>query len=152
MTTFFRRPICRRRPDRSDPTVQRQGAFFDWWCGCVQNTLRAETTSAPDRPTWLLYHEALEGHPDNAGQLLWHLGIDITHASAVTNFLSYNGTLWNTFPLTNENLTDERWAFRVWQAEKLLRKMLCGLAYLDLKVIRLGVRRPTSQKGRAMPI
>lgn len=111
---------------RANPSPKRIQALFDWWCRISEYTrLRRETTSASTAPTWLLFNEAQENHPDEAGQLLWHLGIDFTHASLVTHF--FDGSV-----VEAKDLENEIWAIRVWEAEKCIRKMLCGFTPKDL--------------------
>lgn len=109
---------------RVAPTLQRQQAMFDWWERLFDyKIMHRESLCSTERPAWLLFHEAAETHVDNPAHLIRHLGVDIRHDSLVLQYfdavevdLSYD--------ITSNNLEDDRWAVRVWQAEKWIRHLL----------------------------
>ena len=89
---------------RGQPSVKRQQALFDWWERAFDYTsMRSEVQMAPERPVWLLFHEAAEKHPDDPAHLLRHMGVDITHAPLVLHYLE-------GFFVSSADLEDERWA------------------------------------------
>jgi hypothetical protein len=105
---------------RAAPSPQRQAALFDIWERLFDYTvMRRETRPARERPAWLLFYEAAERQPDDPAQLLRHLGVDLRHAPLV---LSYFATP-AFYAVTAADLEDERWAVRVWHAEKWLRAL-----------------------------
>lgn len=109
---------------RVDPTLQRRQAMFDWWERLFDYTvMRRETDRAPEQPAWLLFHEAAEIHEDNPAHLLRHLGIDLRHDTLVLQYFdATQGDL--SYDITSVDLEDDRWAVRVWQAEKWVRALL----------------------------
>jgi hypothetical protein len=114
--------------DRAAPTVQRRQALFDQWERLFDyTTLRAHAAVSPEHPVWLLFDEAAENQPDNAAQLLRHLAVDLTHADLVTHF-------WPGHDISADDLTDERWTTRVWQADHLLRRIVGRFAFVDVRV------------------
>lgn len=109
---------------RVAPTPQRQQAMFDWWERLFDYTvMRRESQCSPERPAWLLFHEAAESHVDNPAQLLRHLGVDIRHDALVLQY--FDGTQADlSYDVTSADLEDDRWAVRVWQSEKWVRVLL----------------------------
>jgi hypothetical protein len=104
---------------RVQPGAERQAALFDWWERLFDYVLmRRETRPARERPAWLLFYEAAEHQPDDPAQLLRHLGVDIRHAPLVLNYFATP-----SYTLVTPDLEDERWAVRVWQAEKWIRAL-----------------------------
>ena len=107
---------------RANPSAQRQQAMFDWWERLFDYTvMRGESQCSPEQPAWLLFHEAAEAHEDNPAHLMRHLGIDIRHVSLV---LQYFNSTNPSYDVTSKDLEDDRWAIRVWQAEKWVRHLL----------------------------
>ncbi|WP_437827895.1 neuraminidase-like domain-containing protein [Sorangium sp. So ce1153] len=105
---------------RQAPSAKRQSALYDWWERVHDYTvMRRETRAARERPAWLLFYEASERQPDDPPQLVRHLGVDIRHAPLV---LSYHATP-TSHTIQTPELEDERWALRVWQAEKWVRTL-----------------------------
>lgn len=103
---------------RVQPSNKRKQALFDCWEHIFDYvTLRKETACAKEPPAWLLFYEAVQKQPDDAAQLLRHLGIDIRHGPLVLHY--YQG-----YNITSSDLEDERWAVRIWKVEKLIRDIL----------------------------
>jgi Tc toxin complex TcA C-terminal TcB-binding domain len=105
-------------------TAQRQQAMFDWWERLFDYTvMRRETQRSPEQPVWLLFHEAAETHEDHPAHLLRHLGVDVRHDTLVLQFFdAAEADL--SYDVTSADLEDDRWAVRVWQAEKWVRTLL----------------------------
>lgn len=121
------RPPTVAQDQRVAPSPRRQQALFDWWERIFDYTvMRRETEAASEKPAWLLFHEAAEAHPDSPAQLLRHIGVDLSHAELVLRF--YSG-----FAVSSAELEDERWAVRVWRAEKWVR---CVLIHFFVKNVR----------------
>ncbi len=106
--------------DRQHPSNRRQAALFDWWERLWDySVMRRETRPARERPAWLLFYEASERQPDDPPQLVRHLGVDIRHAHLVLNYFGMPAS----YLVTTPDLEDERWAVRIWQGEKWIRKL-----------------------------
>ncbi len=108
---------------RADPSPQRMSALFDWWERMFDYTvMRTATQRSPERPVWLLFHEAAESHEDIPGQLLRHMGVDIRHQDLVTRYFdSTQAPLF--YSVTSDDLVDDRWAIRIWRADRWVRTM-----------------------------
>lgn len=103
---------------RADPSVRRRQAFFDWWERMFDYVhMRQEARRAPEYPVWLLFHEAAELHEDNPAHLVRHMGVPLDRAALVLRY-------FEGYDVTSEDLEDDRWAVRVWWAEKYLRNLL----------------------------
>ena len=98
---------------RVAPSAQRTEALFDWWERLVDYTvMRAATTRSPERPVWLLFHEAAEAHEDDPAHLLRHMGVDIRHDELVLQ--QYDpAAAGSTYAISSQDLIDDRWAVRV---------------------------------------
>jgi hypothetical protein len=122
---------------RVAPTPQRQQAMFDWWERLFDYTvMRRESLCSPERPAWLLFHEAAESHVDNPAQLLRHLGVDIRHDALVLQY--FDATQADlSYDVTSEDLEDDRWAVRVWQSEKWVRLLLHHFYYKDITIAKV---------------
>jgi hypothetical protein len=113
-------PPTAAEDQRAAPSAKRQAALADLWERTFDYTaMRRETRPARERPAWLLFLEAAERQPDDAAQLLRHLGIDLRHAPLVLEHFATPAL----YTVTASDLEDERWAVRVWQAEKWLRAL-----------------------------
>jgi len=121
---------------RSGPSVKRQQALFDWWERVFDyTTIRREAQTAPERPVWLLFHEAAEQHPDDPVHLLRHMGVDLRHSALVLRY--YAGMKNEVYPVSSTGLEDERWALRAWFAEKWIRDLASHFAAQDIRDTRL---------------
>ncbi|XXX72363.1 neuraminidase-like domain-containing protein [Sorangium sp. So ce134] len=115
---------------RVAPSVERQQALFDGWERAFDYTaLRREAETAPERPVWLVFHEAAENHPDDPAHLLRHMGVDLSHAGRVMRYYS-------KYDVSSADLEDERWAVRVWQAERWIRSVITGFLCKDIRDAR----------------
>jgi|APLak6261663543_1056040.scaffolds.fasta_scaffold00218_3 hypothetical protein len=122
---------------RVSPTMQRQQAMFDWWERLFDYTvMRKESLCSPERPAWLLFHEAAESHVDNPAQLLRHLGVDVRHDVLVLQY--FDATQADlSYDVTSEDLEDDRWAVRVWQSEKWVRLLLHNFYPKDITTAKV---------------
>jgi hypothetical protein len=115
---------------RSAPSTPRSQAMFDWWERLHDYTvMRREAERSPEDPAWLVFHESAEVHPDDPADLVRHLGIDIRHNTLVLRY-------FNAVQLTSDELMDDRWVVRVWQAEKWIRQLLKRFYPLDIRAAR----------------
>ncbi|MEH7275211.1 neuraminidase-like domain-containing protein [Neobacillus vireti] len=115
---------------RAAPTDQRIQAMFDWWERLFDYTvMRNETQRSPEHPAWLLFHESAEMHEDKPAQLVRHLGIDLRHDCLVLQY--YAG-----YEIKSVDLEDDRWAVRVWQAEKWIRSLQTHFYEKDIREAR----------------
>ncbi|BCL79066.1 insecticidal toxin complex protein [Ktedonobacteria bacterium brp13] len=115
---------------RVQPSIKRQQALFDWWERIFDYAqLRKETRHAHEHPLWLLFDEAAEEQPDNPAPLLHHMGIDLGHADLTTHY-------YQDYSVTSDDLEDERWAIRIWRAEKWIRDLLSDFVAKDIREAR----------------
>lgn len=106
---------------RAAPSAERSAALFDWWERLFDYTaMRRQSRVARERPAWLLFFEALENQPDDPAQLLRHLGVDERHAALMLALADGAAV----FSVGATELSDERWAVRMWHAERWLRHLL----------------------------
>ncbi len=128
-------PPAAAADQRVAPSPQRQQALFDWWERLFDYTaLRADAQLAPERPVWLLFHEAAENHADDPMHLLRHLGVDLHRAELVRQMFVAQDQA--PYQVTSADLEDERWAVRVWRAESWLRALIAGLLPADIRFAR----------------
>jgi hypothetical protein len=120
----------RRQDQRAAPSPRRKQALFDWWERIFDYTLaRRDSRTAPERPLWLLFHEAAEHHPDDPTHLLRHLGVDLLHAPLVLRYFEGHD-------LRSADLEDERWVLRAWHADRWLRAVRDGFLVRDIRDAR----------------
>lgn len=115
---------------RAKPTGRRRAALFDWWERVFDYTaVRRDARPAPERPLWLLFHEAAENHPDDPAHLLRHMGVDLLHTPLLLRYFP-------AFAVSSADLEDERWAVRAWRAETWLRALRRSFLVGDLRSAR----------------
>lgn len=115
---------------RVRPSPRRQQALFDWWERTFDYTaVRRDARTAPERPLWLLFHEAAESHPDEPAQLLRHMGVDLLHARLVLRFFLAD-------PITSADLEDDRWVVRAWHADTWIRGLPSHFLVPDIRTAR----------------
>lgn len=123
-------PPTAAQDSRSAPSVRRQQAMFDWWERIFDYTdLRTRAGMAPERPAWLLFHEAAEGHPDDPAHALRHIGVDLSHGDLVRKY-------YKQFALTSSRLEDEQWAVRVWRADEWIEQLRAHFTCVDVREAR----------------
>jgi receptor-binding and translocation channel-forming TcA subunit of Tc toxin/ABC toxin-like protein len=111
---------------RAQPSLKRQQALFDWWERIYDyDVMRRETKPHRERPVWLLFLNALDRRPADPSGLVQHLGIDLRHAPPL---LSY----YKDYSVSASDLTDERWAIRLWHGEKWIQLLLKHFAPSDI--------------------
>ena len=121
---------------RAKPSSKRMQALFDWWRRIFEYArLRREANT----DVWLMFHEAAELNPTDFADhhLLAHLGVDLSHGRIDST--TPGGLVTDFYPgysVTNNDLKDERWAIRVWEAEKCIREMLCRFTPKDVRQAR----------------
>ena len=116
--TDLYRPPAFAEDDRVAPSRKRRQALFDWFERLFDYTVMSRAVSRRrERPAWLLFVEAENQQPADPTALLIHLGIDLTHAPVLLNYYPGKVVGWN-------DLIDERWALRVWRADRAIRGIL----------------------------
>ena len=113
---------------RAAPTLPRQAALFDCWERLFDYTrLRAENRHAPRRGLWRLFRTADEANANEKLQLAPHLDVELDHNDLVQQYWGLQ-TLLGKDELTAQNLRDERWPIRCFQAERWIRRLESDLA------------------------
>jgi hypothetical protein len=114
-------------PDqRATPSVERRQALFDWLERLYDYTvMRTAVFKHAERHVWLCFVEASNQQPVDAVPLLIDLGVDLDHAPIVLDFHNGVSVDWRM-------LSDDRWAIRVWHAERWVRRLLAAFVPLDL--------------------
>jgi hypothetical protein len=98
---------------RAHPTEKRQAALFDWWERTFDYCrLRRWVRDHRNRNCWMLFYEATEQSPQ-PDQLLRYLGVNTSLAPLVLNYFEDPKA---SYGVSTSDLTDERWAMRVWGA------------------------------------
>jgi hypothetical protein len=121
--------------DRVQPSLERIQAMFDWWERMFDYVrMRKQASAAREHPVWLLFEEAAETQPDNPAQLLRHMDVDLRHAGVVLSYFVSQGA--PVYPVTSDDLEDDRWAVRVWHGELWVRHLLRCFASADISVAR----------------
>lgn len=121
-------PPAKAQDDRIDPSLRREQALFDIWERTFDYTvLRRRAHKAPEHPVWLLFDEAARNQPDNPVHLLRHVEVDLTHADLVLQFHP-------AFAIAATDLMDERWAIRVFYADRCVRKLVAQFAFEDVRL------------------
>lgn len=116
--------------DRAAPSRPRQAAMFDWWERLFDYTeLRGQNAAHRDghhHPRlWRLFAAAEAANPTDVLQLMPHLEIPLSHNDLVQRYFGLSALLGEA-ELTAQNLMDERWPVRAWQAERFLSDALSG--------------------------
>jgi hypothetical protein len=123
-------PPSAGQDQRRNPSPRRQAASFDWWERMFDYTAtRRDTADASEPPLWLLFHEAVENHPDLPAHLRRHMGIRPLHVPLVLRFFEDRD-------LQQSDLEDERWAVRVWRAEEWIRAVRTAFLERDIVLAR----------------
>ena len=108
--------------DRSDPSLQRIQAMFDWWERIFDyDRMRREVHRVHKGHLWQLFEEAQEEHPASAADLLRYIGASTCDRGLELRF--FQDQFAPIYSVTTTDLEDERWLIRVWRADR----WLCGL-------------------------
>ena len=108
--------------DRSDPSLQRTQAMFDWWERIFDyDRMRKEVHRVHKGHLWQLFEEAQEDHPTDPAGLLRYIGAATRERSLELRFFQDQTTA--IYNVSSTDLEDERWLIRVWHADR----WLCGL-------------------------
>jgi Tc toxin complex TcA C-terminal TcB-binding domain len=111
------KPPTAAADDRVDPSLKRRQALFDWFERLHDYSVMRRDVRRHHERVWLLFLEAENQQPADPTALLLHLGVDLTHASALLHY--YQGKA-----LDFSDLIDERWAIRLWRGDRWIRKVL----------------------------
>jgi hypothetical protein len=108
--------------DRSDPSLQRTQAMFDWWERIFDYRLVCRQIEKHGHgPTWRLFYEAQVATPANPRQLLGHIGADPKYSELDLRYFQDQSS--PIYSVTDSDLQDERWLARVWHAEQWIRRL-----------------------------
>jgi hypothetical protein len=107
-------------PDsRANPSSKRQAALFDQWERTFDYAqLRARVRRCHEHPVWLMFEEVDRQQPTQLERPLRYLGVELTLADAI---LTYFDT--PVYSVTTADLLDERWANRIWHANKWIEEI-----------------------------
>lgn len=121
--------------DRSDPSLQRTQAMFDWWERLFDyDRMRNEVHRDAKGQIWQLFDDALVKNPTNPASLLRYIGADPAQSAIDLRFFQdQRSPIYN---VTGTDLEDERWLKRVWQAERWIRALRDHFHYKDLSQAR----------------
>lgn len=121
--------------DRSDPSLQRTQAMFDWWERIFDYCLvRRQVESHGHGPEWRLFYDAQVKAPANPAQLLGHIGADPKFSALDLRYFQDQSS--PIYSVTDTDLEDERWLVRVWQAEQWIRRIERDFHPVDLAKAR----------------
>ena len=105
--------------DRSDPSLQRTQAMFDWWERIFDYCqMRKDLYRHNKGHLWQLFDEAQEDHPANPAELLRFIGSGPLERSLELRF--FQDQYSPIYTVTSTDLEDERWLTRVWRADRWL--------------------------------
>ncbi|MFZ0420270.1 MAG: neuraminidase-like domain-containing protein [Candidatus Sulfotelmatobacter sp.] len=109
--------------DRSDPSLQRTQAMFDWWERIFDyEWMRREVLRVHRGYLWRLFEQAQVDDPANAADLLSFLGAPSFERNLELRFFQDQTSA--IFTVGSGNLQDERWLIRVWHADRWLHSLL----------------------------
>ena len=110
-------------PDRSQPSLQRTQAMFDWWERIFDyDRARKEVYDRCKLHLWLLFDEALDKQPADPAPLLRHMGADHRHWNLDLRY--YQDQNSAIYYVTSADLEDDRWVVRAWHADQWIRALL----------------------------
>ncbi len=108
--------------DRSDPSLRRTQAMFDWWERIFDYCLvRRQVEYHGHGPAWRLFYDAQVDAPADPKQLLGHIGADPKYSELDLRYFQDQSS--PIYSVSDTDLQDERWLIRVWQAEKWIRRI-----------------------------
>jgi hypothetical protein len=128
-------PQNEARDSRVNPSPQRIQAMFDWWervfdYAVIRRGVRHEC----GRHLWFMFDEAEEKKPAHPDGLLRHMGVNSLFWPLELHY--FQGQFSRVFDVTGADLQDERWAMRVWRADRWLRAMQHFFALKDITKAR----------------
>jgi hypothetical protein len=112
-------PPTTQAPNRSEPSLQRTQAMFDWWERLFDYAqMRNAAARHGKRHIWLLFREAMANNPSNPASLLDLIGAE--KALAPLELRYYQDQNSPIYAVSSADLTDDRWLVRVWHAQAWL--------------------------------
>ena len=120
---------------RVNPSAQRIQAMFDWWerlfdYAVIRKGVRHEC----GRHLWFMFDEAEDKKPAHPDGLLRHMGVNSLFWPLELHY--FQGQYSRVYEVTSADLEDERWAMRVWRADRWLRAMQHFFAFKDIAKAR----------------
>src|SRR5262249_39768972 len=113
------------------PTMKRKQALFDWWERIFDYTIvRTDIRHESDRRLWLLFDEAEEVQPAHPGYLLRHIGANTRWWPLELSY--FQDQTAPRYPVTFQDLEDDRWVVRVWHADEWIRRLLRHFCAKDI--------------------
>jgi len=120
---------------RTQPSVQQSQAMFDWWERIIDYIhARDKVWSEFHCDLWALFDDAVQNNPANPGDLLRHMGA--RKRDWPLDLRYYQDQFNPPYPVTSSDLADDRWAVRVWHADRLVRMILQGSSDKDAAMAR----------------
>jgi Tc toxin complex TcA C-terminal TcB-binding domain len=114
-------PVPPAPPDRSNPSLQRTQAMFDWWEQLFDyDQMGKDVFRRSKDEVWRIFPEALEA-PTDAAQLLRYIGADPKHGNIDLRF--YQDQSAKIYNVSSTDLEDSRWLVRVWRADQWVRRL-----------------------------
>ncbi|KUJ20811.1 uncharacterized protein LY89DRAFT_455463 [Mollisia scopiformis] len=113
-----------KSPDISDdfrahPSPELQAALFDWWERIFDySQLRDWVRKTRNRDCWMLFFEASQQAP-KPEKLLRYLSVNSSFAPQVLTYFDPSNPD-SQVSVSTADLTDERWATRVWRSSNLI--------------------------------
>jgi hypothetical protein len=121
--------------DRSDPSLERTQAMFDWWERIFDYCLVRRQVECHGRgPVWRMFYDAQVKAPANPAQLLGHIGADPKFSELDLRYFQDQSS--PIYSLTDTDLEDDRWLLRLWHAEEWIRRMERDFHLVDLAKAR----------------
>ena len=109
--------------DRSDPSLERTQAMFDWWERIFDyDLMRREVLRVHRGYLWRLFEVAQVDTPANAADLLSFIGTPSFERNLDLRFFQDQTSA--IYTVSSGDLQDERWLIRVWHADRWLHSLL----------------------------
>lgn len=105
--------------DRTQPSLQRTQAMFDWWERLFDyDRARKDVYRRCEHHLWLLFDAACDEQPADPAPLLRLMGADPRHWNLdLSYYQDQNSAIYS---VTSADLADDRWVLRVWHADRWL--------------------------------
>lgn len=123
--------------DRSNPSLKRTQAMFDWWERIFDyDCMRREVHRTKRAHPWHVFDEAQEDQPTNPADLLRYIGAGPRERSLALRFFQDQFGAAPIYSVTSTDLEDDRWLIRVWHADRWLRGLLKHFQVKDISKAR----------------
>lgn len=121
--------------DRSNPSLQRTQAMFDWWERIFDyDRMRKDVHRLHKGHVWHLFDEAQEDSPTDPSDLLRYIGAGSKERSLELRY--FQDQFNPIYSVSSTDLEDERWLIRAWHADRWLRGVLKRFQVKDISKAR----------------